>query len=45
MKSTKKTGYTEPSGYFPKSVRKKAGIGEYEKSEKKSDGKKKVRRK
>ena len=33
----KKAAYSEPSSYFPKSVRKKAKIGEYatEKTEKK----------
>ena len=37
MKNTKKTGYSEPSSYFPKEVRKKAKIGEYatEKADKK----------
>ena len=33
-------GYTEPEDYFPKSVRKKAKIGEYAESEKKATAKK-----
>lgn len=34
----KKIKYSEPSGYFPKSVRKEFGLGEY--AEKKPDTKK-----
>ena len=34
----KKIKYSEPSSYFPKSVRKEFGLGEY--AEKKSDEKK-----
>ena len=41
--NTKKITYTEPSDFFPKSVRKKNGLGEY--AEKKTDTKKKVKRK
>lgn len=37
----KKTGYSEPSSYFPKGVRKKAKIGEYAE---KAETKKKVKR-
>ena len=33
----KKIKYTEPTGYFPKSVRKEFGLGEY--AEKKTDTK------
>jgi hypothetical protein len=29
----KKIKYTEPTGYFPESVRKKYGLGEYAKEE------------
>lgn len=37
----KKTNYTEPESFFPKSIRKKAGIGEYAKKDKaKKDDKK-----
>lgn len=32
---SKKRGYTEPTDYFPKDVRKKNGIGEYAKTAKK----------
>lgn len=34
MKKTKNIGYTEPSDYFPKSIRKKAKIGEYSETNK-----------
>ena len=35
MSKTKKVGYSEPSDYFPKDIRKKAKIGEFaEKPEK-----------
>lgn len=33
----KKIVYSEPADYFPKEIRKQAGIGEYAKTEKKSD--------
>lgn len=37
---TKRTKYVEPSSYFPKEIRKKAGIGEYaEKEAKKTNAK------
>ena len=38
----KKTGYSEPSNYFPKNVRKKAKIGEY--ANEKTETKKTVKR-
>lgn len=37
---TKRISYTEPSDYFPKSVRKKAKIGEFAETEKKTTKKK-----
>lgn len=33
-KKTKNIGYSEPSNYFPKSVRKSAKIGEYSETNK-----------
>ena len=44
-KNTKKVIYTEPADYFPKSVRKKMGLGEYADKDKKTETKKKVKRK
>ena len=43
MAKTKTIKYSEPAGYFPKSVREKHGIGEYAKttSKKKTTAKKK----
>lgn len=46
MAGKKKTGYTEPDDYFPKSVRKKNKLGEYaEDAKKQTPAKKKVKRK
>ena len=43
-KNAKKNTYVEPNDYFPKDIRKKAGLGEY--AEKKTTAtKKKVKRK
>lgn len=49
-KTAKKMAYVEPADYFPKSVRKELGIGEYAEDAKKpkkatSEAKKKVKRK
>ena len=47
-KNTKKTTYSEPAEYFPKSIRKELKIGEFaeKKTEtKKTETKKKVKRK
>ena len=30
--ATKKKGYTEPDGFFPKEIRKKHGLGEFNKT-------------
>ena len=40
MKKTRNIGYSEPSDYFPKSIRKELKIGEY--AEKKATPKKKT---
>ena len=47
MKKKSKITYSEPSNYFPKSVRKELKIGEYAEGQKKSTDtpKKKVKRK
>lgn len=45
MAKNNKNGYSEPVDYFPKNVRKKAGIGEYAEPAKKKTTKKKVKRK
>lgn len=47
MKKKSKITYSEPSNYFPKSVRKELKIGEYAEKDKKptATAKKKVKRK
>lgn len=47
MKKQSKIAYSEPSDYFPKSVRKKAGLGEFAgtKEKKATTTKKTVKRK
>ena len=46
MKKNKKTTYSEPAEYFPKSIRKELKIGEYaEKKTEKKTATKKVKRK
>ena len=42
MKKTRNIGYSEPSDYFPKSVRKELKIGEYAETKKKATPKKKT---
>ena len=44
-KKTSKRTYVEPADYFPKSVRKEAGLGEYWKDSKKTGAKKTANKK
>ena len=45
MKKSKGISYSEPGDYFPKSVRKKFGLGEFAKDSNTSDTKKKTTKK